>query len=261
VDDLLSAGRQAAERGELQQALELLDRVIDRDERCWDALRLRGTLLLHLNQVERAVSDLDLAAEGMVDCAACHYERAVARLRGGQLQPALDAFERCLELDHEHAPAHAMRAATLLRLGRARDALEAISTTIALRSDRARDLHNRAVVLTALGRLDEAIRDYERALELDPDSGGTLNNLASLLATAADPSLRDGRRALELARRATARASAGSWLDTLAAAHAECGEFEAAIRAEMAAYEKSNRRNEAFRRRIDAYRKELSFAD
>ena len=68
-------------------------------------------------------------------------------------------------------------------------------------------------------------------------SGGTceaatpMNNLAWILSTCADASLRDGKRAVELATHAcelTGRKNA--WLlDTLAAAFAETGDFKAAV--------------------------------
>jgi len=62
----------------------------------------------------------------------------------------------------------------------------------------------------------------------NPDS---LNNAAWRLATCGEPGLRDGARALELAQAAvvaTARTNA-SFLDTLAAAYAETGQFQQAV--------------------------------
>ena len=57
-----------------------------------------------------------------------------------------------------------------------------------------------------------------------------LNNLAWLLATSPDDALRDGKRAVELAKQAC---DVTDWeeahiISTLAAAHAEAGDFEAA---------------------------------
>ena len=58
------------------------------------------------------------------------------------------------------------------------------------------------------------------------------NNLAWLLATSPDAALRDGRKAVEYAAKACALTGyrRASNLDTLAAAHAENGDFKSAVR-------------------------------
>jgi len=173
---------------------------------------------------------------------------------------AIEDFSSCLALNPAHAPALASRAAMLLQAERLEEALEDITSAAAARPQNDRDIHNRAVVLTHLGRSQEAIREYERALTLNPHSGGTHNNLAWLLATSRDPTIRDGRRAVEHALRATKLGKAGAWMDTLAAAYAETGDFEAAVRNEEEAYSLSGDSNEAFLKRIELYRRGVSYA-
>jgi tetratricopeptide (TPR) repeat protein len=55
------------------------------------------------------------------------------------------------------------------------------------------------------------------------------NDYAWMLATAPDPRLRNGALALEHARRAVARVESPAYLDTLAAAYAELGQFADAV--------------------------------
>jgi Flp pilus assembly protein TadD len=89
-----------------------------------------------------------------------------------------------------------------------------------------------AVALEEKGNPAEAIQHYNKALELAPKSIPTLTNLAWLLATSPDASLRNGLKAVEFAKQAD-RLVAGTnalVLRTLAAAYAENGEFEDAIR-------------------------------
>jgi tetratricopeptide (TPR) repeat protein len=69
-----------------------------------------------------------------------------------------------------------------------------------------------------------------KALACDPEYALAHNALAWLLATGPDGKLRDGNRAVELAQKAlTLRNTANHW-DTLAAAHAEAGNFAEAVR-------------------------------
>jgi tetratricopeptide (TPR) repeat protein len=81
-----------------------------------------------------------------------------------------------------------------------------------------------------LGRYAAAVADYERAIGLDPEALLAHNNLAWLLATCPDGGIRDGRRAVEHATRACELCGFAEWycLGTLAAAHAEAGDFEEA---------------------------------
>ena len=89
-----------------------------------------------------------------------------------------------------------------------------------------------AIALEEKGNPAEAIQHYEKALEIAPRSISSLTNLAWLLATSQDGSLRNGPKAVELARQAD-RLTGGvntRVLRTLAAAYAETGEFANAIR-------------------------------
>jgi len=93
--------------------------------------------------------------------------------------------------------------------------------------------------LTAVGRHREAIREYREVLRLDADDPEVLNNLAWILAAHPSAGLRDGTEAVKLAARACELTAHRQpvFLGTLAAAHAEVGEFEKAIEAARRAQE------------------------
>ena len=69
------------------------------------------------------------------------------------------------------------------------------------------------------------------ALRLNPDSTEALNNLAWMLAASSQAELRDGQRAVELARHACelTKFQKTIFIGTLAAAYAEAGKFNDAI--------------------------------
>ena len=188
------------------------------------------------------------------DRAENHYERAMAYLFNGHVRRAVADLTRCLALDPEFAPAYSARAGIHVRAGRYQAALADIDEALRLRPDDLGDLHNRAVVMTALEQYGPAVRAYQVVLARDPSSAGSYNNLAWLLVTAKDPAVRDGVQALAYAKEAVERGDSPAWLDTLAAAFAECGDFSRAVAVAEEAYRRSDPPVERFRRRIEIYR-------
>ena len=98
----------------------------------------------------------------------------------------------------------------------------------------ARDAQKETLAGDALlrqAKFGEAIAQYETVLEIEPDFVSALNNFAWLLSTCPDASLRDGARALELAKKADQLADGKNpiFIRTLAAAYAENGHFNEAI--------------------------------
>ena len=93
-----------------------------------------------------------------------------------------------------------------------------------------------------IGAHKEAIADYEVALQTAVDDSGVLNNYAWVLATSPDDSLRDGKKALELGRKACELTNYEKphILSTLAAAYAEMGDFENALKWSRKACEMSD---------------------
>jgi hypothetical protein len=77
-----------------------------------------------------------------------------------------------------------------------------------------------------------AVKDYYSALRIDPNHLPALNDLAWLLATCPKTEFRDGVEAIEHARKACDLTGWNDhlYLNTLAAAHAEAGDYEAAAK-------------------------------
>ena len=78
----------------------------------------------------------------------------------------------------------------------------------------------------------KAIADYTEAIRIDPEDPSAYNNRAWLWATCPDAPHRDGKQAVASATRACELTDwkDASDLDTLAAAYAETGDFDAAVK-------------------------------
>ncbi len=86
-----------------------------------------------------------------------------------------------------------------------------------------------AMVHHHLEEYGKAVSAYENSLALGPETPIALNNLAWILLTVPDKSIRDERRALNLAEKAVALERAAPFLDTLAEAHYANGNPERAL--------------------------------
>ncbi len=91
--------------------------------------------------------------------------------------------------------------------------------------------NNLARVLSSQGKFQEAARHYDEALRLDPGYADAYKNRAMIMAACPEAKYRDGRRAVESATRACELTDwkSAACLETLAAAHAEAGDFDAAL--------------------------------
>lgn len=154
--------------------------------------------------------------------------------QGKNVWLAIEQYRRALELDPENMPAHLGIANLLVRVG----------------------------------RWDEAVQHYRIAVTVFPAFTDGLNNLAWILATHPDAKVRNGEEARFLAIASCARRgwNDATTLDTLAAAHAECGDFDLAVQHAEKALAAGRRQNAKvlvarIERRLELYRQRKPFRD
>jgi Flp pilus assembly protein TadD len=122
-------------------------------------------------------------------------------------------------------------------------------------------------LLSSAGRYGEALAHLEAAYRVNPGDVAIVNNLAWLLATSPEATQRDGPRAVRLAEWACMTTSHKSppLLDSLAAAYAQAGQFDRAIRTTEQAIEIVRRNpkasTETLESRLRLYRAGLPYRE
>jgi len=252
--EIIKVGLEFAKKGQLEKALAEFSNAVEMDRCQWEVYRFMGIAYAKLKQYELAIGNFNITIKHTPYNPDCFFERGITKMFSGQLASALEDFSTCVNLDPKYAPAYSSRAGILTRQGLYQEALGDIKVALSLKPHNPDYLHNRAVILTALEQYREAIQDYECIIKLNPKIAGSYNNLAWILATAKDPEFRDCKKAIFYARKALGIDKCASWLDTLAAAYAECGDFKQAVRTERLALKSSAPSNENFRKRIELYK-------
>ena len=139
-------------------------------------------------------------------------------------------FTEAIDLSPDSPYAYLCRGAFLAEEKRYDEALEDMSAAIVLEPSVARSFEERAQILSKMDRFQAEMGDLQTALRLSPADPEVMNDFAWFLATCPEPSLRDGKKAVEYAARAAALSAwkDGAIIDTLAAAEAQVGDFKAA---------------------------------
>jgi Zn-dependent membrane protease YugP/Tfp pilus assembly protein PilF len=186
--------------------------------------RTRGNIWLKKGDYPRAVADFSAAiARAPTDPAALR-DRGLAFLFSGELDRALADLDDAIRLD----PADAVA------------------------------FNNRGVTWTKRGDHDRACADLRQAIQLDPRFPNPLKHLAWLQATCPRAEIRQGEQAVANALRALELAGGKpvEWLEVLAAAHAEAGNFAEAVRWQENCLEgkKAEGRDEEAEARLRLYR-------
>jgi tetratricopeptide (TPR) repeat protein len=145
-------------------------------------------------------------------------------------------WTRTLAVTSHNDFAHARLADLLLRRDRIDEAISHSEEALRMRPRNwnvAVDAHNTlALGLFRRGRVDEAVAHWKESLKIWPDDMNAQAHLAWVLATSPDASLRDGAKAVELAKKVLEHAGHADVivLQTLAAGYAESGRFSEAIK-------------------------------
>jgi len=232
-------GRLLVQKGQIDEAIAHYEKALEINPADAEAHNNLGTTLFASGRVDEAIAHYRKALAIQPDYADASCNLANALLSNGDLDGAIACYSACLAVSPNQAEAQYNLASALFRTGRKDEAIVHYQKVLELRPENADARANLGSVFLAKGRVRDAIAQYRDALRIVPDNVAAESNLAWLLATAADPSLRNGSEAVLLAERAESESSRSEnhaiVLRILAAAYAETGHFvEAKKTAEQA---------------------------
>ena len=220
--------------------------------------QLSGTLLGNHGQTDLANEYLQTAATGFnVNSFACLFATQKLREQNQEIGPI-----RSQELPDELEPLVKLlkKGRTAMKRGEYDAALGDLNEALTLRPGFLPALLAKGRVNTVRGTYSEAISEYRNVLSLNPDCQAAHRALAWLFAACEQDDIRNGPEALKHATKVWDLRNVKTALTyaTLAAAHAECGDFENAQKMES----KSNRaspNHKETRDRLGLYRKNQPF--
>jgi len=258
VADVIGQADQALQEGKSELAKELYTRAIVADPMNPELYLRRGAAFEAIGDADKSIQDYQQAVSSI------HYRMAALCWQTGRLAEAIKNFDRVLEIQPEFARAYYDRGYVWKELNEPKKAIADFTESIRLEPNfpstyvergmlryTVEDVANafqdfddairaapafvaaygtRAYYWVREGKPEKAVADYRKAIEVDPNDPSGHNGLAWLLATYPDKKVRDGKQALTHAQKAVELTESADWqyLDTLAAAYAETGDFDAA---------------------------------
>lgn len=161
-----------------------------------------------------------------------HDNLGCALMDAGRKQEAWPHFYEAVRLAPRFANPANNLGAFLAEEGKVDEAIHYLNIARELNPKFAKAHAKLGWVMAAVGRFEEAKTYYQEAIRLMPDNAEVLNNLAWMFAASPSETIRNGPEAIRLSERAcelTAYKKA-LFIGTLAAAYAEAGRFEDAVK-------------------------------
>lgn len=183
----------------------------------------------------------------------------------GKYDQAMTYFNKAIRANPDYDGAYAWRGRIYCRQNKFDLAISDLNKAI--------DINPLPCYYSSRGRIydkekkyDLAVKEYIKAIALDPKYAPAYNNLAWLLATCSEKKYRDGLDAVKYAKKAVKLDSKSPSLDTLAAAYAEAGDFENAIKTQEKAIQLLKKEGkldhlDGCERRLESYKRHIPWTE
>jgi tetratricopeptide (TPR) repeat protein len=216
------------------KAIEEFSKAIELNPTNGLAFDFRGSANFMNGDLDEAISDCKeaLRINSADDCAA--FNLASAYRVKGEFEKSIRCWDAYMLLNPTNDAAYKNRATDYSVIGKYNEAIKDWNEGLRLNVNDSTSFAMRGFDYFKTSQFDKAEHDFIEAVRNNQTNSVALNNLAWFRATCPVASFRNGKEAVETATKAC---ELGNWkrpesVDTLAAAYAETGNFEAAVRYE-----------------------------
>ena len=170
-----------------------------------------------------AIASLSFGASDMT-------HQGVAFLKAQRFGEAIKVLSKAIKNDAKDAEAFHYRGIAQYYQGHLEKAMTDYTHAIAIKPDLPGVYTSLGVAQFRVGDYLQAEKNLKTALARNPKDADALNQLAWMLAVCPDKKYRNGKKALDLSRGVINLKTTPNFLDTLAAAYAETGNYDDAVR-------------------------------
>jgi tetratricopeptide (TPR) repeat protein len=216
--------------------------MIELDPKDATAYEYRGCAYFMKSELDKAITDLTQAIQLNPTNSSAYFNRGGAFRVKEELAKAVSDFSSCLRFAPSNHLAFKSRAAIYNRMGDYAKAIRDWNGGLGLYPEDAAALGARGFSYQNLGQFTKAIESYRESLRHAPKQAGILNQLAWIQAACPDESARNGRESVKAAKEACELTNwqSSQFIDTLAAAFAEVGDFSSAVKYQKQAVKLGN---------------------
>ena len=227
---LLRRGQRYGKEGKFDLAEKEFRAAVASDPANAEAIANLGISLANLGRIEEAQNRLRESLRLDNSNALAHFSLAVVYDRQGLDAAAIEEYLATIQRDPSNLQALVYLADAKMRLGFPAEAAMYYRQALDKSPDSARIAISLGMALVRARRHAEARKVLEAAHSLQPQNSELINLLARLLVTAPESKVRDGARALKMAKSLFESTRSLAVGQTYAMAFAETGNFEEAVK-------------------------------